>query len=151
RRLRGGERIDHFETVRLAKDGTRLDISLTVSPVRDVTGRVIGASKVARNITEQVRAREAIRNQQQMLEEAVKVRTAELQESNQRLRLAERLASLGTLSAGLGHDLGNLLFPMRIHLETLEKADLPLRLRAEIEAIKISADYLQRLANGLRL
>src|SRR5262249_33507297 len=61
RRLRSGERIDHFETVRLAKDGTRLVISLTVSPVRDVTGRVIGASKVARNITEQVRAREAIR------------------------------------------------------------------------------------------
>ena len=46
-----GERVDHFETVRMAKDGRRLDISVTVSPIRDVDGRVVGASKVARDIT----------------------------------------------------------------------------------------------------
>ena len=46
-KLRRGERVDHFETVRMRKDGTRLDISLTISPVKDSTGRVIGASKVA--------------------------------------------------------------------------------------------------------
>ncbi len=51
-RLRRGEKVDHFETVRQAKDGRRLIISLTVSPIRDATGRVIGASKVARDITE---------------------------------------------------------------------------------------------------
>jgi len=50
-RLRRGERIDHFETVRMKKDGTLMDVSLTVSPVRDDTGRVIGASKIARDIT----------------------------------------------------------------------------------------------------
>lgn len=50
-RLRRGERIDHFETVRVAKDGHRIDISLTISPIRDGSGRVIGASKVARDIT----------------------------------------------------------------------------------------------------
>ncbi|MBY0231001.1 MAG: PAS domain S-box protein [Gemmataceae bacterium] len=55
-RLRRGERIDHFETVRLAKDGRRLDISLAVSPIRDDAGRVTGASKVARDITERKRA-----------------------------------------------------------------------------------------------
>ena len=55
-RLRRGERVEHFETVRVAKDGRRLDISLTVSPVRDDEGRVIGASKVARDITERKRA-----------------------------------------------------------------------------------------------
>src|SRR5262245_33668084 len=54
-RIRRGERVDHFETVRLRKDGGRLDISLTVSPVRDATGQIIGASKVARDITEQKR------------------------------------------------------------------------------------------------
>jgi PAS domain S-box-containing protein len=53
--LRRGERIDHFETVRKRKDGTLLDISVTISPVRDAQGRVIGASKVARDITERKR------------------------------------------------------------------------------------------------
>lgn len=50
-RLRRGERIDHFETVRVAKDGRRIDISLTISPIRDGAGRIIGASKVARDIS----------------------------------------------------------------------------------------------------
>jgi len=50
--IRRGERVDHFETVRRAKDGRLLNISLTVSPVKDQTGKVIGASKVARDITE---------------------------------------------------------------------------------------------------
>ena len=53
--LRRGERIDHFETVRKRKDGTLLDISVTISPVKDAEGRVIGASKVARDITERKR------------------------------------------------------------------------------------------------
>jgi PAS domain S-box-containing protein len=55
-RIRRGERVDHFETVRLAKDGHRIDVSLTISPVRDALGRVIGASKIARDITERKRA-----------------------------------------------------------------------------------------------
>jgi PAS domain S-box-containing protein len=55
-RLRSGERLDHFETVRVAKDGRRLDISLTVSPLRDEAGEVIGASKVARDITDKKQA-----------------------------------------------------------------------------------------------
>src|SRR5262245_44589012 len=49
--LRRGERIEHFETVRVTKDGQRLDISLTISPVRDASGAIIGASKIARDIT----------------------------------------------------------------------------------------------------
>jgi PAS domain S-box-containing protein len=51
-RIRHGERVDHFETVRQHKDGTLLDISLTVSPIADRRGRVVGASKIARDITE---------------------------------------------------------------------------------------------------
>jgi PAS domain S-box-containing protein len=56
RRLRAGERIEHFETIRIAKGGRRLDISLTVSPMRDKSGRIVGASKVARDITPKKRA-----------------------------------------------------------------------------------------------
>jgi len=59
-RLRRGERIDHYETVRMRKDGSRLDISLTVSPIRNSRGQVIGASKIARDITLQKRAAEAL-------------------------------------------------------------------------------------------
>jgi PAS domain S-box-containing protein len=52
-RLRRGERIDHFQTVRRRKDGVLLDVSVTISPVKDSSGRIIGASKVARDITAQ--------------------------------------------------------------------------------------------------
>jgi PAS domain S-box-containing protein len=57
-RIRHGERIDHYETVRRRKDGTLIDISLTVSPVMDAEGRVLGASKIARDISERRKAQE---------------------------------------------------------------------------------------------
>jgi len=57
-RIRRGERFDHFETIRLAKDGRKLNVSITVSPIKDSTGQVVGASKVARDITEQKNAEE---------------------------------------------------------------------------------------------
>ncbi len=60
RRIRRGERIDHFETVRRRKDGTLLDISLTISPVRNDKGEVVGASKIARDITEAKKAQERL-------------------------------------------------------------------------------------------
>ena len=66
-RLRRGERIEHYETVRVRKDGTRLDISLTVSPIRGPGGQIVGASKIARDISERKRADERV---QQALREA---------------------------------------------------------------------------------
>lgn len=57
-KLKAGERIEHFETVRVAKDGRRIHLSISVSPMRDSHGRIIGASKVARDITERKRAEE---------------------------------------------------------------------------------------------
>ncbi|HVH57204.1 MAG TPA: ATP-binding protein [Vicinamibacterales bacterium] len=54
-KIRAGEKVEHYETIRQHKDGRRLNISLTVSPIRDDTGTVVGASKVARDITEQTR------------------------------------------------------------------------------------------------
>lgn len=55
-RIQRGERVSHFETVRVRKDGTPIDVSLTISPVRDASGKIIGASKIARDITEQKRS-----------------------------------------------------------------------------------------------
>lgn len=60
--LKAGERIDHLETVRLAKDGRRIDVSLTASPVRDASGRIIGASQIARDITERKKEEEHARH-----------------------------------------------------------------------------------------
>lgn len=61
RQLRRGERIDHFETVRRRKDGVWLDLSVTISPIRDPSGQIVGASKVARDITLQKRAERCLR------------------------------------------------------------------------------------------
>jgi len=64
-RLRRGEPIDHFETVRVAKDGRLLDISLSVSPIRDASGTIVGAAKIARDITERKRAAAALAAQRE--------------------------------------------------------------------------------------
>ncbi|MGC1485387.1 MAG: PAS domain S-box protein [Candidatus Acidiferrum sp.] len=100
--LKRGERMVHFETVRLHRDGTELDISLTVSPVRDFEGRVVGASKVARDITQQKRAERALRENEERLrsladglETQVCVRTQELEQRNTEvLRQSEQLREL---------------------------------------------------------
>src|SRR5437660_2846118 len=78
-RLRRGERVDQFETVRLRKDGTLLELSLTISPVKDAAGRVIGASKVARGITEQKQIEKALAERARLLDlssDAIFVRDA---------------------------------------------------------------------------
>jgi PAS domain S-box-containing protein len=69
-RIRGGERVEPFETVRVAKDGRRIDVSLTVSPVRDGNGHVIGASKIVRDVTGRRRAEEALRLQDRAIQAA---------------------------------------------------------------------------------
>ncbi|HTB12230.1 MAG TPA: ATP-binding protein [Bryobacteraceae bacterium] len=69
-RLRRGERVDHFETIRVRKDGSRLNISLTISPIKDHHGRIVGASKVARDITERVRHEQAIQEANAALKRA---------------------------------------------------------------------------------
>jgi PAS domain S-box-containing protein len=88
-RLRRGERVDHFETLRVRRDGTVLDISLTISPVKDANGRIVGASKVARDVTDRKRAEQALRESKEQLraladglETQVRVRTQELEQRN---------------------------------------------------------------------
>lgn len=85
-RIRAGERIDHFETVRQRKDGSEIHVSLTVSPVKDAAGRVVGASTIARDIGERIRMEEALRAVRDELERRVEERTRELTASNELLR-----------------------------------------------------------------
>ena len=93
--IRRGERIDHFETVRVRKDGTTFDISVTVSPLKDDVGRVIGASKVARDISDRKRLEARMKALNENLEKEVGIRTAELEVRNaDNLRQAEQLRQL---------------------------------------------------------
>jgi PAS domain S-box-containing protein len=68
-RIRRGERVDHFETVRRRKDGSLVDISLTISPVRDDLGRIVGASKIARDITDSKAAEARLRDSERRLKD----------------------------------------------------------------------------------
>src|SRR5437764_8785051 len=77
-RIREGQSVEHFETVRQRKDGSSIDISLTVSPIRSATGEVVGASKIARDITEQRRLREIAEEASRLKDEFLAVLSHEL-------------------------------------------------------------------------
>jgi PAS domain S-box-containing protein len=64
-RIGSGESVDHFDTVRMRKDGTKIDVSVTISPIRDGTGTIVGASKIARDITERKQAEAALRESEE--------------------------------------------------------------------------------------
>ena len=129
KRLRAGEPIDHYETLRRRKNGTLIDVSLTVSPIRDTDGKVVGASKVARDITDSVRAKEK-------LEEAVAERTASLREA---------MAQMEEFSYTVSHDLRAPLRGMQVYTDALLEDFAPV-LPPE------AARYLDRIAkNAARL
>lgn len=73
-RIRAGERIDHYETVRKRKDGQLIDISLTISPIKDASGKIIGASKIARDVTQKKRSETELRRANKKLERIDKLK-----------------------------------------------------------------------------
>jgi PAS domain S-box-containing protein len=112
RRLKRGERVHHFETVRKRKDGKLLDISLTISPIKDSAGRIIGASKIARDVTDRKRAEREIEELNARLKAEVSALTR-MQQISTRLMQADDLSQLlgEILDAGLeitGADMGNI-------------------------------------------
>jgi PAS domain S-box-containing protein len=88
--IRRGERIDHYDTIRVTKDGRRIPISLCVSPVRDSRGVIMGASKVARDVSERKRAEQALQESERRLEKEVDA-LAKLNERSTRLWRARSL------------------------------------------------------------
>jgi signal transduction histidine kinase len=119
--------VEHFDTIRRRKDGSLIHISLTVSPVRDSSGRIIGASKVARDITERVKSEQAVRAANEGLEARVRERTAELE----------------AFSYTIAHDL-------RAPLRAVHRfSDLLVEDYANRPLDAEGLDYLKRMAEGV--
>ena len=123
-RLKRGERISHFETVRIAKRGRRLEVALTISPIRDGRGRLVGASTIARDITSLRKAEEA-------------------------LRKSEKLALAGRMAATVAHEInnpleaiGNILYLLRTAVSANPAA---------LEYIQLAQDELKRVAEITKL
>ena len=141
-RIRQGERVDHYETVRLRKDGSSVPISLTVSPIRDRNNRIVGASSIARDISERKQTeadlrqvRDDLARANEELERRVQHRTMQLERAHaailreieeqkkleEQLRQAQKLEGIGTLAGGIAHDFNNILNIIRAYASAIEQ------------------------------
>jgi two-component system CheB/CheR fusion protein len=129
-RIRRGESIEHYETVRRRQDGSLLDVSLTISPVKDIHGKIIGASKIARDITENKRAEK------------------NLTESLEREKKANRAKD--DFLAALSHELRTPLNPvLLIASDAAADRELPPGVRANFETIRKNVELEARLIDDL--
>jgi PAS domain S-box-containing protein len=128
-KLKRGEKIEHYETIRVTKDGRRLDISLTISPIRDPAGNITGASTIARDITERKRTEDTLRE----------------------IRDAERRRLARDLHDGALQDLAYTTAAMGILMLNVQGTDLEEELQGMIDAIRRAARGLRDVVNDLRL
>lgn len=129
-RIRAGKRIDHYETVRVCKDGRLVDISLTVSPIIDAEGRIVGASKIARDITEKKRWEAEIKRAHDEAEQANHAKDEFL--------------------ATLSHELRTPLNPvLLLASESAADPELPAGVRANFDTIRRNIELEARLIDDL--
>ncbi|MFN0010362.1 MAG: PAS domain-containing protein [Phycisphaerales bacterium] len=145
-----GQGTDRFDTpdyrvvhpdgsVRWLRTVGRSILDASGNPTGDVTGLTI-------DITESRRALESLERSNESLESLVRARTAELSRSHEQLRVSERMAAVG-----LGHDLGNLLLPIRCDLDVLRAAHAGAESVHRVDSVRRSIDYLARLSHSLRM
>ena len=131
-RLRLGEPVEQFETTRLRKDGSAVDVSMTVSPIRDAAGNTIGVSTVSRDMTERNHAE------------------AEARALEGKLRQSERLESVGQLAGGIAHDFNNLLSIILNYAAFIaDETDDERAVHDDIAQIRDAAERAARLTNQL--
>jgi two-component system, LuxR family, sensor kinase FixL len=158
-RVRRGERIDHYETVRRRKDGTLINISLTVSPIVNVEGKIIGASKIARDISDRKRLEAELRNWHNELESRVSALKGQLlQEAKERKRLesevaeaveAEQLRLGQELHDGLAQELTGIGMLLEVVEQKCKKSSATRarelrRLRAKLASATVNARNLAK-------
>lgn len=143
-RLKRGERVDHFETVRRHKNGQLIDVSLTVSPIKDASGRIVGASKIARDISD------ARRTRAQLASAAME--NARLYEAEQQARAASEKANAAKdrFLAMLSHELRTPLTPVLALISDLgSDASLPARVTDALATMKRNVELEARLIDDL--
>ncbi len=124
-KLKRGERIKRFETVHVAKDGRRIDVSMTISPVKDAQEQIIGAAAITRDVSDR-----------KLLEK--------------QLQQAQKMEAIGQLAGGIAHDFNNLLSVINGHCELLaEQLNLNDRSRQNCEQIKKAGERAARLTRQL--
>ena len=142
-RIRSGERLDHFETIRLAKDGRQLSVSITVSPIKDSAGHVVGASKVARDITERMKAEAALKKAAQDAEAANRERAQLLDSERAARSQAERASRMkDEFLATLSHELRTPLNAVLGWAQILRTSKLT------VEELKQGLDTIERNARA---
>jgi len=119
--IAAGRKIDHFETVRVRKNGQRVEVSLTVSPLRNKAGTIVGAAKIARDITETKKTERA-------------------------LRTAERLASVGRLAATVAHEINNPLEAIANLVYLAKTADSPAETNRYLAAAEEELDRIFQIS-----
>ncbi|MEX2574942.1 MAG: PAS domain S-box protein [Balneolaceae bacterium] len=142
--LKRGNRVDHFETIRMRKDGVLLHISLTISPVYDSSGQIVGASKIARDITDRKKTEAKLQAMNETLEARVKERTTALLTYQEQLKsLTSELSKAEEqerqrLAAELHDNLGQILAVSKMKLDLMLRDRLPDRANAvAVETVEL--------------